>query len=117
GSPNNGVGDYRRTHLTKGYGLAQAAFAALLCSSHTQSSQGSSAATSAVSTVGPVQIRKPGGEARWLATSNAAASCSSRRAMARTVWKRSSGDRPVNHGSVIFSCGEVQEMVAAFSAR
>src|SRR5271169_2755299 len=37
--------------------------------------------------------------------------------MVRTVWNRSSGDSVVNHGSMIVSCGEVQEMVAGSSAR
>src|SRR6516162_2163414 len=46
-----------------------AAFAAWRSSSQAQSSQGSSSATSAGSTVAPVQIRIPGGEARWLAMS------------------------------------------------
>ena len=46
-----------------------AAFAAWRSSSQAQSSQGISIATSVGSTVAPVQIRIPGGEARWLAMS------------------------------------------------
>src|SRR5262249_15296649 len=47
----------------------QAALAVRRCSCQAQSSHGRSASTSAVSTVGPVQMRSPGGEARWLAIS------------------------------------------------
>src|SRR5262249_39115582 len=46
-----------------------AAFVVPRASSQAQSSQGSSASTSLRSTVAPVQMRKPGGEARWLARS------------------------------------------------
>src|SRR5205085_9160 len=49
--------------------LYQAALAASRCCSQAQSSQGRSASTSLRSTVAPVQMRMPGGEARWLARS------------------------------------------------
>src|SRR5262249_60491645 len=88
GARAQGIGDQHLWH--------QAALAAWRSSSQAQSSQGSSNATSAGSTVAPVQIRIPGGEARWLAMSYAAPSSSSRFAIARAVRKRPSHSLPAN---------------------
>ena len=95
----------------------QAAFGSAPVLAKAQSSQGMSASTSAVSTVAPHQMRKPGGASR--SGGDVVADAFSSRAAPRAPWRTrwASGESAVTTGSTTLRQTEVEERIGGSAAR